>query len=108
MTQERNRDRVMAEVTSFHLMRLANEHGCHLCSREQAINAFDSSGCAKLITRLALGLFDRSVSKKSGSVATSFRQCQDIVMSGKGLTGKGRSSSKYSWRNLEERLLLEC
>ena len=36
MTQERNRDRVMAEITPFHLMRLANEHGCNV-SREQAM-----------------------------------------------------------------------
>ena len=36
MTQKRNRDRVMAEITPFHLMRLANERGCDL-SREQAM-----------------------------------------------------------------------
>ncbi len=36
MTQKRNRDRVMAEITPFHLMRLASEHGCSV-SREQAI-----------------------------------------------------------------------
>ena len=36
MTPKRNRDRVMAEITPFHLLRLATEHGCTL-SREQAI-----------------------------------------------------------------------
>ena len=28
MTKKRNRDRVIAEITLFHLMRLANEQGC--------------------------------------------------------------------------------
>ena len=28
MTKKRNRDRVIAEVTLFHLMRLATEQGC--------------------------------------------------------------------------------
>jgi len=36
MRQKRNRDRVMAEITPFHLMRLASERGSSL-SREQAI-----------------------------------------------------------------------
>ena len=36
MTKKSNRDRVMAEITPFHLMRLASEHGCSV-SREQAI-----------------------------------------------------------------------
>jgi hypothetical protein len=66
MTQEGNRDRVMAEVTSFHLMRLANEHGCNF-SREQAINAFDSVGCPNLITPwLSAFLITSSVARKSG------------------------------------------
>jgi len=36
MTPKRNRDRVMAEITPFHLMLLASEHGCSV-SREQAM-----------------------------------------------------------------------
>jgi hydrogenase maturation protein HypF len=36
MTQKKDRDRVMAEITLSHLLRLANEHGCSV-SREQAL-----------------------------------------------------------------------
>ncbi len=36
MTQKRDRDRVVAEITAFHLVRLATEHGCNL-SREHAM-----------------------------------------------------------------------
>jgi hypothetical protein len=36
MTKKSTRDRVVAEITPFHLMRLASEHGCSV-SREQAI-----------------------------------------------------------------------
>jgi hypothetical protein len=36
MKKNRNRERVIAEITLFHLMRPRNEHGCSV-SREQAI-----------------------------------------------------------------------
>ena len=36
MRQKRDRDRVIAEITAFHLIRLASERGCSL-SRQQAI-----------------------------------------------------------------------
>ena len=35
MTQKKDRDRVMAEITLPHLLRLANEHGCSV-TRQQA------------------------------------------------------------------------
>ena len=35
MKKNRDRERVIAEITLFHLIRLANEHGCTV-SREQA------------------------------------------------------------------------
>ena len=36
MTQKKDRDRVMAEITLAHLLRLAQEHGCSL-SREARV-----------------------------------------------------------------------
>ena len=36
MKKNRNRERVIAEITLFHLIRLGNEHGCSV-SRERAI-----------------------------------------------------------------------
>ena len=36
MTEKRKRDKVIAEITLFHLMRLAGERGLHV-SREQAL-----------------------------------------------------------------------
>jgi len=45
MRRKRNRDRVMAEITPFHLMQLANERGWNL-SREQAM-AFLNHECAQ-------------------------------------------------------------
>ena len=45
MRQKRNRDRVMAEITPFHLMRLASERGSSL-SREQAV-ALLNQECAQ-------------------------------------------------------------
>ena len=49
MTQKRSRDRVTAEITSFHLMRLASERGRSV-SREQAI-AFLNQECAQQMWR---------------------------------------------------------
>ena len=40
MTEERNRDKVIAEITVSHLMRLAIENGCSV-SREQALVFFN-------------------------------------------------------------------
>ena len=45
MRQKRNRDRVTAEITLFHLMRLASERGRSV-SREQAM-AFLNQECAQ-------------------------------------------------------------
>jgi len=47
MRQKRNRDRVVAEITPFHLMRLASERGSSL-SREQAM-ALLNQECAQLM-----------------------------------------------------------
>lgn len=45
MTQKKDRDRVMAEITLSHLLRLANEHGCSI-SREQALVFLNQQGRA--------------------------------------------------------------
>jgi hypothetical protein len=45
MTPKRDRDRVMAEITLPHLLRLANEHGCPV-SREQALAFLNQHGRA--------------------------------------------------------------
>ena len=45
MRQKRNRDRVMAEITPFHVMRLVSERGSSL-SREQAM-ALLNQECAQ-------------------------------------------------------------
>jgi hypothetical protein len=34
MSEIRNRDKVVAEITLFHLMRLAQEHGCTVTQEE--------------------------------------------------------------------------
>ena len=45
MTQKKDRDRVMAEITLTHLLRLANEQGCPV-SREQALAFLNQRGRA--------------------------------------------------------------
>lgn len=45
MTQKKDRDRVMAEITLPHLLRLANEQGCSV-SREQALAFLNEQGLA--------------------------------------------------------------
>ncbi len=45
MTHKKDRDRVMAEITISHLMRLANEEGCSV-SREQALAFLNEQGRA--------------------------------------------------------------
>ena len=45
MTQKKDRDRVMAEITLPHLLRLANEQGCAV-SREQALAFLNEQGRA--------------------------------------------------------------
>lgn len=45
MKQKKDRDRVVAEITLPHLLRLANEHGCAV-SREQALAFFNQQGRA--------------------------------------------------------------
>lgn len=45
MIQKKNRDRVMAEITLSHLVRLANEHGCCV-SQDQATAFFNQEGHA--------------------------------------------------------------
>ncbi|MGA9393063.1 MAG: hypothetical protein WBV69_21715 [Candidatus Sulfotelmatobacter sp.] len=45
MTQKKDRDRVMAEITLSHLLRLASEQGCTV-SREQAAAFFNQEGHA--------------------------------------------------------------
>lgn len=45
MTQRKDRDRVIAEITLSHLLRLANEHGCSV-SREQAFIFLNKDGRA--------------------------------------------------------------
>lgn len=45
MTPKKNRDRVMAEITLPHLLRLANEQGCSV-SREQALAFLNEQGRA--------------------------------------------------------------
>jgi hypothetical protein len=45
MTQRKDRDRVIAEITLSHLLRLANEHRCFV-SREQALKFFNQQGNA--------------------------------------------------------------
>ena len=45
MTQKKDRDRVMAEITLSHLLRLANEQGCTV-SREQALAFLNEQGRA--------------------------------------------------------------
>jgi hypothetical protein len=46
MTKNRNRDKVIAEITVSHLMRLATENGCPV-SREQALVFFNREGRAQ-------------------------------------------------------------
>ena len=108
MTQKRNRDRVMAEVTSFHLMRLANEHGCNF-SREQAINAFDSAGCPNLITPWLSAFLITSFGSEEIRAQLPHRFVSAGISSLVAESSQVRehSSSRYSWRNLEDRLLLE-
>ena len=36
MTHKKDRDRVMAEITLPHLLRLANEHGCSVTQQQAA------------------------------------------------------------------------
>ena len=45
MTQRKDRDRVIAEITLSHLLRLANEHRC-LVSRKQALEFLNQRGHA--------------------------------------------------------------
>ena len=45
MTQKKDRDRVMAEITLSHLLRLATEQGCSV-SREQALAFLNQQGRA--------------------------------------------------------------
>jgi sarcosine oxidase delta subunit len=45
MTHKKDRDRVMAEITLPHLLRLANEHGCSV-SRQQALAFLNDQGRA--------------------------------------------------------------
>ena len=45
MTQKKDRDRVMAEITLPYLLRLADEHGCSV-SREQALAFLNEQGRA--------------------------------------------------------------
>ena len=45
MMQKKDRDRVMAEITLPHLLRLANERGCAV-SREQALAFLNEQGRA--------------------------------------------------------------
>jgi hypothetical protein len=45
MTDKKNRERVIAEITLSHLMRLGNEHGCPV-SREQALAFLNQEGRA--------------------------------------------------------------
>jgi hypothetical protein len=45
MTRKKDRDRVMAEITLPHLLRLANEHGCSV-SRQQALAFLNEQGRA--------------------------------------------------------------
>jgi len=45
MTQKKNRDRVMAEITLSHLLRLATEHG-YSVNREQAVAFLNQQGRA--------------------------------------------------------------
>jgi hypothetical protein len=45
MTEKKARDRVMAEITLSHLLRLAKEHGCPI-SREQALAFLNQEGRA--------------------------------------------------------------
>ena len=45
MTQKKGRDRVMAEITLPHLLRLANEQGCSV-SRQQATAFLNQDGQA--------------------------------------------------------------
>ena len=46
MTGKRNRDKVIAEITVSHLMRLAIENGCPV-SQEQALVFFNREGRAQ-------------------------------------------------------------
>jgi hypothetical protein len=45
MTQKKDRDRVMAEITLPHLLRLAHEHGCSV-SQQQAAAFLNQEGHA--------------------------------------------------------------
>ena len=45
MMQKKNRDRVIAEITLPHLLRLANEHGCSI-TRDQAAVFLNQEGHA--------------------------------------------------------------
>ena len=45
MTEMKNRERVMAEITLAHLLRLASEQGCSV-SREQALAFLNQDGRA--------------------------------------------------------------
>ena len=45
MSEKKDRERVIAEITLSHLMRLGNEQGCHV-SREQALAFLNQEGRA--------------------------------------------------------------
>jgi hypothetical protein len=45
MTEKKDRDRVMAEITLSHLLRLADEQGCHV-TRQEALAFFNQEGRA--------------------------------------------------------------
>jgi hypothetical protein len=68
MTQKKDRDRVMAEITLSHLLRLAREQGC-IVSQEQAVAFFNQEG-------LAYGMWKHMMEAGEDFIAHSFlEQC---------------------------------
>ena len=72
MPKKGSRERVIAEITLFHLMRLAKEHGCTV-SREQAIAFLNEEERAQVMWNhmmqagldfIACSLFPQCISPK--------------------------------------------
>ena len=70
MRQKRNRDRVMAEITPFHLMRLASERGSSL-SREQAIALLNQECAQRMWQHMMQAGLDFIACTLSGDTADS-------------------------------------
>lgn len=87
MTQKKDRDRVMAEITLSHLLRLANEHGCSV-SREQALAFLNQQGRAFEMWKqmmqagedfIARSLLGQCISRECTSVGVSIHTLRRLL-----------------------------